>query len=293
MIHTLRARIHEILDTGGQSDPVSRSVDVFLITLISLNVLAIFLESEPTIGPVYAELFEKIELFSVAVFSIEYVMRFWSTVEDRRPEFQHPVTGRLRYLVTPMAIIDLLAILPFYLSFIVALDLRFLRVLRLLRVFKLTRYSSSMTLLLDVLRDEARPIGAALFVLLMMTVLAASFTYLAEHETQPDKFGSMFEATWWAVVTMTTVGYGDIVPVTAAGKMLGALIGIMGIGMVALPAGLLSSGFSKQLHQRESEYRSLVDDALQDGTADIWLGDGAQIHKEHLESCGTTAEVRR
>ena len=156
--------------------------------------------------------------------------------------------GRLRYMITPMAVINLFAILPFYLAFFVDADLRILHVLRLLRIFKLTRYASSISLLSQVLKEESRSIGVALFLLLLLRVIAASFTFLAEQGAQPEAFGSIPGAIWWAVITMTTVGYGDVVPVTALGKVFGAVLGVIGVGMVALPGRLARRG----LHRRRT-----------------------------------------
>ena len=171
-------------------------------------------------------------------------------------------------MLTPMQLLDLIVIAPFYLVFFVQVDLRMLRVLRLLRVFRLTRYSSSMGFLLQVLREEGRNIGAALFVLLLLIIMAASLTYLVEQDAQPVAFGSIPAALWWAVVTMTTVGYGDVVPITVMGRIFGAIIGIISVGMVALPAGLLASGFSEALRRRRSAFEQVVGEALEDGVID-------------------------
>lgn len=263
--HPLRKRTHEILDISLPHDRVGRWVDVFLIVLIGLNVTAVIFETLPGLSQGWQDIFFWFEIFSVLIFTVEYVLRVWSSLENENVAHAHPIAGRLRYMLTPMALIDLFVILPFYLGFFVNFDLRFLRVLRLLRVFKLTRYSSSMSLLLNVLRDEGRAIGAALFVLMLMIVLTASLTFLAEHEAQPVAFGSIPAAMWWAVITMTTVGYGDVVPVTVWGKIMGGIIGVIGIGMVALPAGLLSSGFSNELHRRRRAYTDRVENALEDG----------------------------
>ncbi len=282
MTVTLRRRAFEILEVGRPNDPASRVADIALISLISLNILAVILESLPSMADDWKPFFGPFETFSVIVFTVEYLLRFWSTVEERQKEFRHPIKGRIRFMLTPMAIIDLMAILPFYLVFFVDFDLRFLRVLRLLRVFKLTRYSSSMTMLLQVLKEEARSIGAAFFVLMLLVVMSASLLYLAEQEAQPEAFGSIPAAMWWAIITMTTVGYGDVTPITGMGKTLGAVISIISVGMVALPAGLLASGFTEAIRRRRDEYEKLVDRALEDGMLETHEIEQLETSRESL-----------
>ncbi len=264
-IQNLRQRAFNILEIGGESDRLSRIIDILLISLISLNVLSVILETLPSLQNKYQIFFERFEFFSVCIFSIEYIARAWSVIENSNKKYAHPFWGRLRYILTPMALIDLIVILPFYLGIFLPLDLRFMRVLRLLRVFKLTRYSSSMSLLLQVLADEAKSIGAALFILFIMIIMASSLIYLAEHEAQPEAFNSIPSSMWWSVITMTSIGYGDVIPITVIGKILASIIGIISIGIVALPAGLLASGFSEALRQRRAHYEKLVDNALSDG----------------------------
>jgi voltage-gated potassium channel len=262
----LRRRAGELLEHTRDDDWAGKAVDLILILLITGNVVAVVLESIPGIAASYGAWFHRFELFSIAVFTVEYVLRVWSAIEQRHPRYKHPLRGRLRYIASPMAVIDLLAILPFYLSFLFPIDLRVLRVLRLVRMFKLTRYSPAMNLLLAALREESQAIAAALFVLMLLLILASSLAYLAEHEAQPQAFGTIPRAMWWAIVTLTTVGYGDVVPITPWGKVVGGLVGIIGIGMVALPAGLLASGFSDQLHERRREFETAVDRILASGT---------------------------
>ncbi len=265
---SLRRRAYEILDVGRKDDKLSEYADIFLITLISLNVLTVIMESVPGIYADYSGFFNVFEVFSVIIFTIEYVFRVYSAVEHPENKFRHPLWGRLRFMLTPMQMLDLIVIAPFYLVFFVQVDLRMLRVLRLLRVFRLTRYSSSMGLLLQVLKEEGRNIGAALFVLFLLIIMAASLVFLAEQEAQPVAFGSIPAALWWAVVTMTTIGYGDVVPITVLGRICGAVIGIISVGMVALPAGLLASGFSEALRRRRMAFEQVVGDVLEDGKID-------------------------
>jgi len=264
-MQNLRKRTFNVLEIGEKGDRLSRTIDVLLICLISLNVLSVILETLPSLQNKYQSFFDSFEFLSVCIFSIEQFARAWSSVENSGKDYAHPFWGRLRYMFTPMALIDLIVILPFYLGMFLTVDLRFMRVLRLLRVFKLTRYSSSMSLLLQVLADEAKSIGAALFILFIMIILASSLIYLAEHEAQPEAFNSIPASMWWSVITMTSIGYGDVVPITAVGKILASVIGIISIGIVALPAGLLASGFSEALRQRRAHYEKLVDNVLKDG----------------------------
>jgi voltage-gated potassium channel len=261
----LRAAVYRIIFADESGSQNLNLFDTALITLICLNVLAIILESMEEIATAYQTELLLFELFSVTVFTMEYFVRAWCVVEHPQGWYAHTVRGRLRYLMTPMAVIDLLAVLPFYLAFLFTIDLRFLRVLRLLRIFKLTRYSSAMSILLSVIRQEAKAFAAALFVLMLLIVISASMIHLFEHEAQPERFASIPHAMWWALITLTTVGYGDIVPVTMGGKLFGAFISVIGIGMVALPAGILASGFSEKLHARRRDYEAKVVHALEDG----------------------------
>lgn len=284
----------DLLEHTRRDDLAARALEVILVILILANGVAVVLESVPSIGESHATAFARFELVSIVVFTAEYAARLWSSVELDDPRYKHPLWGRLRYATTPLAIIDLLAILPFYLSFLVAVDLRVLRVLRLLRMFKLTRYSAAMNLMLAALRQEMSAIAAALFVLMLLLIIASSLAYLAEHEAQPEAFGTIPHAMWWAIVTLTTVGYGDVVPITPWGKVVGGLIGIIGIGMVALPAGLLASGFSEQLHERRREFEAAVDQILADG---IITADEGQRLKQLRDHLGLTdhqaAEIAR
>lgn len=286
-----RRRIHEILQVNRSQDSFSRTFDILLIAVISLNVLAIVLESNVSLEQRYSSLFSAFELLSVAIFSVEYIARVWSSVDCPDAAGKMPRTVRIRYMLTPMALIDLIAILPFYLSYIFPLDLRMLRIIRLFRVFKLTRYHSAMQSLLSVLRQEASALFAAFFVMFLLMLLAASGIYLIEHNVQPVAFGSIPEAMWWALATLTTVGYGDVVPITALGKVFGGVIIFVGVGMVALPTGIIASGFANNFRRQRVRYEALVDAAMNDGiltTAEI---DQLSRLREHLDIAPEDAEL--
>ncbi|CAA7626924.1 Kef-type K+ transporter NAD-binding component [Candidatus Terasakiella magnetica] len=257
-----------MLGGEGHSDLMVKVVDSFLIGLVVANVVAVVLESIEHLSLAHGPVFHAFDLASVAIFSIEYGLRMWTAVELDDPRFHHPLWGRLRWATSPMAVVDLLAVLPFYLGIFVEMDLRAIRVLRVLRVFKLGRYSMAMNVMGAVARQEARSISAVLFVMMVILVLTSSLIYLFEHRAQPHVFSDIPTSMWWAVVTLTTLGYGDMVPVTAMGRVLGALTAILGVGMIALPAGVLASGFSEQMRIRREEYREAVEKALEDGGID-------------------------
>ncbi|KKO45367.1 Ion transport protein [Arsukibacterium ikkense] len=242
-------------------------VDTLLILLIGLNVIALVLHSIEAIEQVYYQHFIYFELLSIAIFTVEYAARIWSCVDT--PYYQQQAGSnmqkRLHYIRSPLAIIDLLAILPFYLGFFIQTDLRYLRVFRLLRVFKLSRYSRAMQLLLNVFKEERYSLFAAFSVLFIIMLVAACAMYTLEKDIQPEHFSSIPQAMWWSLVTLTTVGYGDVTPVTGLGRLFGGLITIVGIGMVALPAGILASGFSEQLSRRRQFFQLALDQAFKDG----------------------------
>jgi voltage-gated potassium channel len=266
--NALRQRVFSILDVSRPGDLPSRVVDFFLITLIVASVLANILASVSSIYENHQVLLQTLELMTVVIFSVEYVLRIWSCVDSPDPRFKHPLWGRLRFAFSPLLLIDLLAILPFYLGLWLSVDLIFLRVFRLFRVFKLTRYSPAMGMMLTVLRKEAKSFGAAMFIMLVLLVIVSSGIFLVENQAQPEAFGSIPDAMWWAVATLTTVGYGDVTPITPMGKLFGACVTVVGVGMVALPAGILASAFSDEVHQRREQYADMVDAALQDGVID-------------------------
>ena len=249
---TLRARIYRIIECSDPDDWKGQWFDGFMIVLIITNVIAVILETVAEIAAAHAAFFYAFELFSVTVFSVEYGLRIWSVVENLDEEgFRHPVRGRIKYAMTPMALIDLMAIAPFFLAFILSVDLRFMRIFRLLRLLKLTRYSTAIHTLWAALMSQRRALAAALVIIVILLVFASSIIFLMEKEAQPEAFSSIPAAMWWGLATLTTVGYGDVTPVTAVGKVFGAFIMVLGVGMFALPAGILATGFSNEIRKRE------------------------------------------
>ena len=251
----LKQRVHELLEVSTEENPYSRAVDLFILALILLNILALILE---TVGNVYSRApgaFDVFETVSLTLFSIEYVLRVWSCTAVKT--YAHPLGGRLRFALTPMAIIDLLTVLPLYLP-LLGLDMRFIRVVRLMRFFrlaKLFRYSSALRLMGRVAVANKEELLSTFFVLLILLLISSSLMYFAEHEVQPENFSSIPSTMWWGVITLTTVGYGDYYPVTGLGKCIAAIIAILGIGMFALPAGILGAGFVEQLQDKNKPTR--------------------------------------
>lgn len=266
-----RRTLFRLLEAANEGDASSRIVDLFLLTLIIFSVIAVVLESIPGIRAVHGAALHWFEIFTVTVFTLEYGLRIWVCVESD-PELATPAwRQRLRFLVSFHALIDLLAILPFYLlasGIAGVMDLRFLRAVRLLRILKLTRYFSAMNLLFVTIRENGRALTAAFLILLTVMLLAASGMYYFERHSQPQDFGSIPAAMWWSFATLTTVGYGDVTPITVGGKIFGALITVVGVGMVALPTSILASGYSEQLRINTDRYRQRADDALEDGMLD-------------------------
>ena len=246
-----KRRVFEIISKAEDGDRASQVFDVSIIVLILLSVASIVLESFQSLATNYAGVFSGFEVFSVAVFTLEYLLRIW-TADLLYPEAKHP---RFKYIFSFMALIDLLAILPFYLPFVAA-DLRFLRLLRLfrltrlLRLFKLGRYVESLQVIGSVIRSSASQLIASIGACFLIVLIAAIMMYGVESTAQPDKFPNIAEALWWAVCTLTTVGYGDVYPITVGGKLLASVISITGIGIVAIPTGIISAGFTEAMQAR-------------------------------------------
>ena len=233
--------------------------DTFIVIWVLISVLAVVVESVESVRFLLNVEFVVIEVLAVAVFTTEYMMRIYSAVEE--PGYKHAVLGRIRFAKSGMAIVDLLALVPFFLAALLhhQFDLRYLRVFRLLRLLKLTRYTGATGTLLTVIKREWPVMGASCFIMLLLVVLTASLGYLFEHDAQPDKFESIPTSIYWAVITLASVGYGDIAPVTAAGRAMTIVLALLGIGIFAIPAALLSSAFSDQLRiEREALQQEML-----------------------------------
>ncbi len=265
--HTWRSVTFSILE-GPQCFPASRLVSRFIVLLIVANGIAVVLESNPAVHLEYIGLFSAFEVFSVVIFSAEYLARLWAAAEHPRYAGMSAIRARLRYLLRPMSLVDLLAILPFYLSLFIPIDLRYLRLFRLLRLLKLSHHFDGLAVFASVLRREASSIAGALMIMLVVTVVSACLMFTVENQAVPGHFHSVADSIWWAVVTLTTVGYGDITPVTFAGKLLGIAIMVLGVGTMALPAGILAARFTEELQFRRELLAEKVRQALADGILD-------------------------
>jgi voltage-gated potassium channel len=244
--------LYRILIETDSKSRISRAFNLGMLILIILNVIAVTLSTIESLYEPNKLVFEVFEILSIFIFSIEYIARMWVCTLDK--EYSSPVLGRIRFALRPMQMIDLLAILPFFLPFL-GVDLRFIRAVRLFRVFrilKLGRYSEALSGLTRVIRTKKEELYITIFAGLILLLLSSSLMYIIENAAQPDKFQSIPDAMWWAVSTLTTVGYGDVYPITPMGKMLGSFIAILGIGLFALPAGIISSGFAAEIQKKHT-----------------------------------------
>jgi voltage-gated potassium channel len=252
MIGHLKHRLFQVLEAGHPGDRLSQLFDAAMVLLILANVAAVIAETVGTLQARYGAAFWTFEVVSVAVFTAEYLARLWVATEHPSLARHGAFGGRLRGACGPFMLIDLLAILPFYLALLFpVLDLRMLRVFRLLRLLKLARYSPALATLWRVLVDERRALGAALIIMMGLLTLSATVIYHVERAAQPEAFGSIPSAMWWAIATLTTVGYGDVTPVTPLGRAIGGLVMLFGLAMFALPIAIVASGFASEIHRRD------------------------------------------
>ena len=264
-------RLSQILERADVGDRVSRNIDLFLMALVVVNIISITLESVPQIYADHKKLFIWIEIISVGIFTVEYLCRVW--VAPRQISGPYGFAGackaRVKYMLSFSGLVELLSILPFYLrAFFPYLDLRILRALRLLRILKLSHYNSAMEDLFEAIHEEKRSFYAASYLFAILFILSSTLMYFAEYRTHPTGFQSIPDSMYWALITLTTVGYGDITPITVAGKLIAVGSAILGVIVVAIITGIVASSFNAQMERRNIIFEDQVRKALLDGILD-------------------------
>ncbi|NPD44402.1 MULTISPECIES: ion transporter [unclassified Lentimicrobium] len=248
----MKHKLYKILEKGAHGKRLNLFFDYFIMSLIILSVISIVLESISEVNMEYGNYLRAFNLFSIVVFTIEYLLRLY--VSDLMYPSNSRLKSALKFIFSPYGLIDLLSILPFYLPLIFKIDLRFLRTLRLmrfLRILKINRYDHSFKLIWDVIKEKKSELGVTGFVTFLTLLVASFLMYYVEGEKQPELFPNVLESFWWAISTLTTVGYGDVYPITAMGKVISGVIALMGIGIVALPTGIVSAGFISKVQERK------------------------------------------
>ena len=268
--HTLRHRFFLVLEMRSHRDKKAAWAFSWLLTLMVLsNVLAVMLESVPSIEHQYGTRLAFFDAFSVAFFGVEYALRIWTAAERNPQKHASDIRRRWAYVLSFHGLVDLLAILPFFLQALLpGLDLRFLRVIRIMRILKLSHYSTALEDLLASIYAERDAFISALYLLALSILITSCLMYFAEHALQPDKLGTIPDAMWWSIVTITTVGYGDVTPVSSWGKVIGAFTALSGVFTVALLTGIVASAFATRVRTHELEFTTEVEELLKDGQVD-------------------------
>jgi voltage-gated potassium channel Kch len=280
---TFRQRVHALVFPSAYGGDLHHLYDSFIVVWVVISVVAVILESVHSIHYLLNMEFLILDAIAVSIFTFEYCLRMYCCVEE--PGYKKAVSGRLKLAKSTSSVIDLLAIVPFFLEVFLhhLIDLRFMRVFRLLRLLKLTRYTGATQSLTKVITREWPVMAAAAFIMLLLVVMTASLGYLFEHEAQPEKFENIPQSIYWAVITLASVGYGDISPVTPAGRAMTIVLALIGIGIFAIPAALLSSAFSDQLKMdREALvnklYEMLADGNIDDDEAEYIKHESKRLH---------------
>jgi voltage-gated potassium channel len=240
----VKRRMYEILSGIKSEDRTSIIVNYTIIGFIVLSVISVMIESVEGLSYRYRNTFDVLEVVCIVVFSIEYLLRIWSCTVSS--SYRGNIIGRVRYVLTFMALVDLIAILPFYVPVLIGADLRFVRILRVFRLFrlaKLIRYTNALWQMKKVFRAKREHLIITLAAIAIVVVFVSGIMYYVEHDAQPEKYSSIPETMWWAICTMTTVGYGDVFPITTLGKILAGIVSILGLCLFAVPAGIISAGF--------------------------------------------------
>ena len=268
MLHPIvtKKRMLQILTRSSGNDRASRICDRFLSTMILLNLVAVSMESVSSLGTKYGTAFFIFEMLSVTIFGIEYILRIWCMAANEASSHSSPFRRRVEYIFSFTGLIDLIAILPSLLPLLLGeMDLRWLRVLRLVRLLKISHYSSALEDLIAAIRSEKSAFGAAMYLFFIALFASSSLMYVVEHQAQPENFSSIPTTMWWSLITLTTVGYGDVSPVTPIGKLVGAITAVMGVCVVALLTGIVATAFSNQITRRQDIFEAEIVAALSDG----------------------------
>ena len=265
---TFRQKIHALVSPSEYGGKLHNIFDTFIGIWVIISVAAVVLETVHSVHYIINLEFVILDTIAVGIFTIEYLMRLYACVEE--PRFRHGFLGRFKQARQTASIIDLLAILPFFLEVLLGsvLDLRFLRTFRLARLLKLTRYNDSTKILTTVIAREWPVISASAFIMILMVVMTASLGYVFEHEAQPEKFDNIPNSVYWAVITLASVGYGDISPITPVGRFMTVVMALLGIGIFAIPAALLASAFGDQLHKERELMKANLRNMMKDGYLD-------------------------
>ena len=275
--------LYHLVDEKNESNKLSKGFNYFLMALIIWSVGEMALETDDNIFLPYREYFNIFDFFTVMVFSVEYAIRIMTAHLDPENRGKTRWQSIRSYVFSFAGLVDLISILPFYLTF-TNIDLRVLRMIRLLRffrVFKITRYNDSMKLVVDVIKDKSSEIGVIMGLIIIIMIISSFIMFYAEHEAQPEQFPNVLGCLWWAVVTMTTIGYGDVYPVTMVGKIVGSTMALLGIGLVAMPTGIISAGFLEKVNERKE--KKLAENKKSDGkTEEDEQGAASDDDKKHF-----------
>ena len=265
---TFRQKVHAVVFPSAYGGSLHTIFDTFIVIWVIVSVMAVILESVQGIHYLLNLEFIVLDAIAVSIFTLEYCLRMYCCVEE--PGYQRAVSGRLKMAKSTSSIIDLLAIAPFFLEVFLhhLIDLRFMRIFRLLRLLKLSRYTGATQSLSKVIAREWPVMAASTFIMLLLVVMTASLGFLFEHEAQPDKFENIPQAIYWAVITLASVGYGDISPITPAGRAMTIVLSLIGIGIFAIPAAILSSAFTDQLKRDREALVNTIYEMLADGHLD-------------------------
>jgi voltage-gated potassium channel len=253
----IKHKTYNLIEKGANGSRINLTFDFAIMTLILLNVMALILESFSEYNKSFQSFLRIFEIVSVVIFSLEYLLRIYVS------DLTHPSNSRmksaLKFIFSAYGLIDLLAIIPFYLPFLMAVDFRFLRILRFLRflrILKINRYNKSLSLIGSVVREKKPELIVSVFITFLILMIASFLMYYIEGPVQPDKFPNIIASFWWAIATLTTVGYGDVYPITVFGKIVSGFIAVLGIGLVALPTGLISAGFVEKIAKSKRQSKS-------------------------------------